>query len=469
MSSPTNATASGQQNRRVGPNLQQARLLHVLNPALAAIVRSPLHQLVGNSLTLIEFSGRKSGKRYTLPVSYQREGSVVSLHTGARWWKNLRGNAPIRLWLDGRPVDSTATVDTDPQEAARVLGIELRRAPRLAAFYNVRMNPGGQPNPEDLARLARDTVVINIRIPAGLVSSREVSEDEGRDESMRGKIVLVTGANAGIGKATALALAKKGATVVMVSRNRARGEMAAEEVIARSGNPSVELLVADLSSQDAVRKLAHDFLARRERLDVLINNAGVYMPKRALTADGLETMFATNYLAPVLLTNLLLPALKAAAPSRIVNVSSGAQAMGRIDFADLRGARRSRGMRGYARSKLALIIWSYELARRLSGTGVTVNALEPGLVATKLPGRISPFVALIRPFMTTPEEGARTSVLLATSPRAASYNGNFFSSKGAPIRSTRQSYDPAVAKRLWDETASLVGVPAELALAPVRA
>jgi len=475
MSSPTNPTAPGQEQRRVGPNRQQARLLHMFNPVLTAIVRSPLHRLLGNWLTLIEFSGRTSGKRYSIPVGYQREGNVVSFHTGVRWWKNLRGNAPIRLWLDGRPVDSTAEVVTDAQEVARVLAAELRRAPRLAGFYNVRLEPDGLPNHEDLAQLARDTVVIKVPIPAGLADLRELGEsqdesrDDGRDESMRGKIVMVTGANAGIGKATALALAKQGATVVMVSRNRARGEMAAEEVIARSGNASVELLVADLSSQDSVRRLARDFLARYERLDVLVNNAGVYMPRRQRTADGLETMFATNYLAQVLLTNLLLPALKAAAPARIVNVASGAQAMGRIDFADLQGEKRYRGMRAYAQSKLALIIWTYELARRLSGTGVAVNALEPGIVATKLPGRISPLVALIRPFMTTPEQGARSSVLLASSPRAASYTGNYFSSKGVPIRSRHQSYDRRVAQRLWDETARLVGVPAELVVAPVRA
>jgi NAD(P)-dependent dehydrogenase (short-subunit alcohol dehydrogenase family) len=192
------------------------------------------------------------------------------------------------------------------------------------------------------------------------------------------------------------------------------------------------------------------------------------MPKRQRTADGLEKMFATNYLAPVLLTNLLLPALTAAAPSRVINVASGAQAMGGIDFADLQGEKRYRGMRAYAQSKLALITWTYELARRLSGTGVAVNAFEPGIVATKLPGRISPFVALIRPFMTTPEQGARTSVLLASAPHAASYSGNYFSSKGTPIRSRQESYDRAVAQRLWEETTSLVGVPTELAAVPSR-
>jgi NAD(P)-dependent dehydrogenase (short-subunit alcohol dehydrogenase family) len=286
------------------------------------------------------------------------------------------------------------------------------------------------------------------------------------DESMRGKIVMVTGANAGIGKATALALAKKGATVVMVSRSRAKGEMAAEEVIAKSGNPHVELLVANLSAQDAVRKLAHDFLARHSRLDVLINNAGVFMAMRTLTADGLETTFATNYLAPFLLTNLLLPALLAAAPSRIINVSSGAQRMGRIDFANLQGEKRYNGLRAYGQSKLALIAWTYEMARRLSGTGVTINALEPGFVDTKLPSDMIPLPSrlsrtIARPFMTTPEEGASTSVYLASSPRAEGHSGNFFSSNGRPLRSTRQSYDRAVAERLWQESERLTGVHAE--------
>jgi NAD(P)-dependent dehydrogenase (short-subunit alcohol dehydrogenase family) len=251
----------------------------------------------------------------------------------------------------------------------------------------------------------------------------------------------------------------------MVCRDRAKGEAAREEIVAASGNPSVELLVADLASQEAIRHLAQEFLARHDRrLDVLVNNAGAIIPKRAVTPDGLEATFATNYLAPFLLTSLLLPALRDAAPSRVVNIASGVQSWGHIDFSDLQSARRYGSMRAYAQAKLAVITWTYELARRLSGSGVTANVLEPGVVNTSMPGAISPFVTLMKPFMRTPEEGARTAIFLATAPRAEGYNGNYFNAKGAPTESVKQSYDETVARRLWDVSARLTGLDGEAVL-----
>jgi NAD(P)-dependent dehydrogenase (short-subunit alcohol dehydrogenase family) len=473
--SPSNTPAvSSAQRRQIGPDLHRTGFIRFMNRVLSPILRSPLHWPVSKALLLVEFTGRKTGKHYSIPIEYRRRGNVISFHTAAPWWKNLRGGAPVRLWLGGRPVNSTAEVITDPVvvagEMAREIAVVLKRAPRLARFYGVRIEPDGRLNPADLAELARKTAVVRVRIPDALATAldqnnKDVQGAEGRDESMRGKVVMVTGANAGIGKATALALAKQGATVVMVSRNRARGELAVEEVVARSGNPQVELLVADFASQASVRQLARNFLARHDKLDVLINNAGVYMPQRQLTPDGLETTIATNYLAPFLLTQLLLPALQAATPSRIVNVSSGAQAVGRIDLAGLRGARRYGGLRAYANSKLAVVTWTYELARRLSGTGVTANALEPGFVDTKLPSAMIPLPASLartisRPFMIPPAEGARSSVYLASSPRAQSHSGNFFSSKGLPIRSAKQSYDRELAQRLWQESELLTGAAA---------
>jgi NAD(P)-dependent dehydrogenase (short-subunit alcohol dehydrogenase family) len=279
---------------------------------------------------------------------------------------------------------------------------------------------------------------------------------------------MVTGANAGMGKVTACSLARKGATVVMVSRDRAKGEAARDEIVTASGNPSVELLVADLASQEAIRQLAQEFLARHDRLDVLVNNAGAIISKRTVTPDGLDTTFAVNYLAPFLLTGLLLPALRTAAPSRVVNIASGAQAWGLIDFSDLQSARRYRPMRAYAQAKLALITWTYELARRLSGTGVTTNVLEPGFVNTSLPGNISPWIVLAAPFMRTPEEGARTAIFLASAPRAEGYNGNYFNAKGAPTQSIKQSYDAAVARRLWDVSARLTSLDGEAVLPAAR-
>jgi NAD(P)-dependent dehydrogenase (short-subunit alcohol dehydrogenase family) len=238
---------------------------------------------------------------------------------------------------------------------------------------------------------------------------------------MQGKICMVTGANSGIGKATALALAQMGASVVMVCRDPARGEEARSEITTKSRNTAVDLLQADLSSQQSIRHLVENFQQHYIQLHVLINNAGATFSGRRETVDGLEMMFAVNYLAPFLLTNVLLDVLKASAPARIVNVSSGAQASGSIQLDDLQAEQHFSSMRAYGQSKLAMVLFTYELARRLQGTGVTVNCLDPGFVATNIGQRgaslpVRLLVKLIWSLGTSPEKGAKTSIYLASSP-----------------------------------------------------
>jgi len=281
---------------------------------------------------------------------------------------------------------------------------------------------------------------------------------------MAGKTCLITGSTSGIGKQTALALAQMGATVVLVGRDRTRGEATKAEIIATSSNPAVDLLLADLSSQAAIRQLAVDFKANYQRLDVLVNNAGAINAKRMLTVDGLETTFAVNHLAYFLLTNLLLDVLKASAPARVVCVSSAASVAGWIDFNDLQGAQHYGGWRAYCQSKLANILFTYELARRLQDTRVTANCLHPGLVASGFgqssgfgqnnSGLIALTFALLRPFSLSARAGAQTSIYLASAPEVAGISGRYFNKK-RPVRSTHESYDQAVAQRLWQVSAEL--------------
>jgi NAD(P)-dependent dehydrogenase (short-subunit alcohol dehydrogenase family) len=276
---------------------------------------------------------------------------------------------------------------------------------------------------------------------------------------LSGKVVMVTGANAGMGKEISLALARMGATLVMVSRDQKRGEVAQGDVRQQTGNADVELLIADLSSQQSIRQLVNEFKARHERLDVLVNNAGMTSASRTETVDGLETVFATNHLGPFLLTNLLLPVLTASAPARIVNVSSGAQAMGKIDFDDLQIARGYGEIRAYNASKLANILFTYELARRIKGSGVTANAVEPGFVKTNLK---VPFPFSIFSFMRGKAvDGAKPTVFLASSPEVDGVSGAFFNNKGVPIKSSRVTYDTDVAKRLWKVSAELTHLEAK--------
>jgi NAD(P)-dependent dehydrogenase (short-subunit alcohol dehydrogenase family) len=274
---------------------------------------------------------------------------------------------------------------------------------------------------------------------------------------MQGKICLITGSTSGIGKETALALAQMGATVVLVGRDRARGEAAKAEISAKSGNTAVDLLLADLSSQASIRQLADDFKAKYQRLDVLINNAGAVYAKRATSIDGIEMTLAVNHLAYFLLTNLLLDVLKASA-ARIVNVSSAAHSGGTIKFDDLQSARHYTGFQVYSNSKLANVLFTYELARRLQGTGVTVNCLHPGLAGSGFGknngGLWSLAFALLRPFSLSTRAGAQTSIYLASAPEVAGVSGQYFIKK-RPARSLAMSYDQNVATWLWQISAEL--------------
>src|SRR6266851_4746582 len=248
------------------------------------------------------------------------------------------------------------------------------------------------------------------------------NENASDKSTMKDRVVLVTGANSGIGKAASLALAKMGATVVMVARNKERGEAARSEIIRESQNGSVDLLLADLSSLESVRQLATEFRKKYSELHVLINNAGLFNQRRHVTMDGYEDTFATNYLAPFLLTNLQLDLPKASAPSRIINVSSAGHYNGHINFDDLNLEKDYGGWKAYGQSKLALVLFTHELAKKLQGTGVTVNAVHPGTVATNIwsrpMGPLGFIMTVPKLFMTSPKKGAETVVYLASSPEA---------------------------------------------------
>ncbi len=276
--------------------------------------------------------------------------------------------------------------------------------------------------------------------------------------TMKDKVVMVTGANSGIGKAASLALAKMGATLVMVARNPERGEAARSEIVTKSGNNSIDLLLADLSSLESVRQLVAEFRKKYSKIHVLINNAGLFNQRRRVTADGYENTFATNYLAPFLLTNLQLDLLKASAPSRIINVSSVGHYNGHINFDDLNLENDYGGWRAYGQSKLALVLFTHQLAKKLQGTGVTVNAVHPGTVATNIWSRplgpVGFIMALPKLFMTSPEKGAETIVYLASSPDAKSLSGEYLE-KLKVKKSSDESYNEEIAQRLWDVSAKL--------------
>lgn len=276
-------------------------------------------------------------------------------------------------------------------------------------------------------------------------------------EELHGRVCLVTGASAGIGRATAEALAGGGATVILVARSPERGEAARQAIMRRTGNRSVELLVADLAAQRQIRRLADEVRRRYERLDVLVNNAAVYTRTRTLTVDGLEMQFAVNHLAAFLLTNLLLAPLRAGAPARVVTVSSEAHRKARIDWTNLQGERGYSGLRAYANSKLANLLFTFELARRLEGSGVTANAVHPGVVGTELLfGGWAP-LRLLRPFLRTPEQGARTVVHVATAAALAATTGRYFID-GREAEPAPQARDPEDAQRLWEISERLTGL-----------
>jgi NAD(P)-dependent dehydrogenase (short-subunit alcohol dehydrogenase family) len=281
---------------------------------------------------------------------------------------------------------------------------------------------------------------------------------------MEGKTCLVTGATSGIGKAAARELARLGATVVVAGRNPEKTAATVQDIRRQTGNPSVDFVLADLSSQQQVRRLAEEFQSRYRRLEVLVNNAGAIMLFRQQSVDGIEMTFALNHLSYFLLTSLLLDSLINSGPSRVVNVSSIAHQKATIDFEDLQGTQRYRGMRAYGRSKLANLLFTFELARRLEGTGVTANAVHPGLVATGLltnnglAGRLMNLG--LRVAGKGVAAGAETVVYLAASPGVAGVTGRYFVKK-KPVASSQASRDAAAAGRLWRISAGMTGMGLE--------
>jgi retinol dehydrogenase 14 len=279
--------------------------------------------------------------------------------------------------------------------------------------------------------------------------------------AMTGEDVIVTGATSGIGRETALGLARMGASVAIVARDRRRGEETLEALRSASTGGAPRLFLADLASLAEVRVLAAELSRALPKLDVLVNNAGAIHMTRKVTVDGFEMTFAVNHLAPFLLTNLLLPRLVASAPARVVTVASEAHRSKALDFDDLQSERGYAPFRVYGRSKLANILFSSELAGRLAGTGVTSNSLHPGVVATSFgkndPGWMRLLVTLGRPFLSTPAQGARTTLHVASAPELAEVSGRYFK-RSREARPSAAALDESAQRRLWDVSARMVGL-----------
>ena len=279
---------------------------------------------------------------------------------------------------------------------------------------------------------------------------------------MSGRVCVVTGANSGIGKVTSLELARMGATLAMVCRDRRKGEEARAEVVAETGNRSVELFLCDLSLLREVRRVSIELASAHDRIYALVNNAGASFLSYAETDEGIERTMALNYFSPFLLTNLLLERLLAESHSRVVNVSSAAHLGAKLDLGDING-RRNRGRLGlgaYGRSKLALTLFTYELARRLGGKGVTSNCLHPGAVRTNMwshAGVFTPLARFVSLFLRSPEKGAETCVYLASSPDVEGVTGKYFFDM-KERQSSPESYDEALAAKLWDISAEITGL-----------
>lgn len=280
---------------------------------------------------------------------------------------------------------------------------------------------------------------------------------------MQGKVCLITGANSGIGRETSRELARRGATVVMCARNRERGEAAVADVRESSGSSAVELLQLDLASFRSIRGAVETFLERHDRLDVLINNAGLILDDRRTTEEGFESTFGINHLGHFLWTTLLLDVLKRSAPARVINLASDAHRMSRgLDFTDLMYERRKyNGWRAYGDSKLANILFTRELARRLEGTGVVTHAVHPGVVGTgfgrdgDLKGVMGWLVKVAGPLLLTPAKGARTSIHVATSEDAGEVSGLYWA-KSKKRRPTSYGRDDESARKLWEHSEALV-------------
>jgi NAD(P)-dependent dehydrogenase (short-subunit alcohol dehydrogenase family) len=287
---------------------------------------------------------------------------------------------------------------------------------------------------------------------------------------MKGRIYVITGSNSGIGKETAIGLAKMGATIVMVVRDQERGEKARTEIVKQTGNNSVDLMICDLSSMSSIRHFAEEFKKKYDRLDVLINNAGAVFNKREVTPEGFERTLAVNYLGPFLLTHELMDVLKSSAPSRIINVSSGLAKDGKVDLDDLQSEKNYPRTKAYSRrhapvydnAKLMVMMFTYELARRLKGSGVTVNVLMPGFTATNLgksSGSLTSSImfTMVRPMQQSAKKGAETSVYLASSNEVKDITGKCFTKK-KETKTCPASYDEELQKRLWSKTESMLGL-----------
>jgi len=296
------------------------------------------------------------------------------------------------------------------------------------------------------------------------------SSGESINESLKNRSCMVTGASSGIGREIALGLARRNATVFLVCRDAGRGRSAQEYVRQQSGNADVHLLLADLSSQKQVRAMAADFLGRQGKLHLLVNNAGVIMGRRVLTEDGFEMTFAVNYLSCFLLTNLLLDALRNGAPSKIVNLTTSLHRMAKLDFDNLQGEKAYRRDEAYGRSKLAVIIFTYELARRLEGSGITVNCVCPGACSSGIWSHSSRMIdAFFHALMKGPEEGAVVPLHLACSSRVEGLTGRYYETKqhlritkvnvkGTESESSPVTYDREAAARLWEVSERLTGL-----------
>ena len=266
---------------------------------------------------------------------------------------------------------------------------------------------------------------------------------------MRDKIILITGATSGIGKETARGLAELGATVVFTSRDSLKGEKTKKELVMATDNKNIHMLICDLASFDSIKNCCKEFKSNYDKLHVLINNAGVWDFKRRKSKDGIENIFATNYLAPFLMTNLLLDILKKSSPSRIINVTSGMH-YGTINFSDIEFRHKFSGAKAYRQSKLGIILFTRLLAKKLDGAGVTVNAVHPGMNKTDLGRDAGGFSKFIFKMMgKSPTIGAETSIYLASSPKVENITGEYFVKKEIKV-SSKQSYDMDLAQNLWE-------------------
>jgi NAD(P)-dependent dehydrogenase (short-subunit alcohol dehydrogenase family) len=269
------------------------------------------------------------------------------------------------------------------------------------------------------------------------------------EDTLKNKIVLITGATSGIGKETALGLAKLGATIVFTTRDNLKGEKTKKELITTTNNKNIHMLKCDLASFESIRNCCKEFKSKYDKLHVLINNAGVWDFKRRESKDGIENIFATNYLAPFLMTNLLLDILKKSSPSRVINVTSGMH-YGTINFDDIEFKQKFSGAKAYRQSKLGLILYTRLLAKKLEGTGVTINCVHPGMNKTDLGRDAGGFSQMIFKLMgKDPEIGAETSIFLASSPDVENITGEYFA-KEKIRRSSKESYDMDLAEKVWN-------------------